>query len=360
MTPPSHPSTEGRTCASDSPASAGSAPSTPTPSQPRRRRPARRGRRRPGAAPSTSPTELGARVGARRTDALLDSGIDALRDRHCDPGATRRCSRPGVAAGIPTFCEKPVALDPRRTIALTAAGGASRRARAHRVPAPVRPRLPAGAGCGGRPASSASCTPCAPTPTTRRRRTRPTCRPRAASSATATCTTSTSCGSSPAARSAWSTPTAPTRAPTFFTEAGDVDTGGGPLTLDDGTLVLVSSTRYNGAGHDVRMEVHGATGTAGRRARRLAGDHSAEPGVDCPRGPAAPVVHGALPARLRHRADRVRRRRRAARCRARAPSPTRSRRSARPRRTSSLDGRAARPSTSPTSRPSHEPSGSVA
>ena len=35
----------------------------------------------------------------------------------------------------------------------------------------------------------------------------------------------------------------------FFAEAGDVDTGAALLTLDDGTLAQVSSTRYNGAGH---------------------------------------------------------------------------------------------------------------
>ena len=49
----------------------------------------------------------------------------------------------------------------------------------------------------------------------------------------------------------------------FFSEAGDVDTAAAVLTLDDGTLVLVSATRYNGAGHDVRMEVLGSEGTLG-------------------------------------------------------------------------------------------------
>lgn len=43
----------------------------------------------------------------------------------------------------------------------------------------------------------------------------------------------------------------------FFAEAGDVDTAAALLTLDDGTLALVSLGRYNGAGYDVRLELLG-------------------------------------------------------------------------------------------------------
>ncbi|RLV08858.1 dehydrogenase [Streptomyces griseocarneus] len=43
----------------------------------------------------------------------------------------------------------------------------------------------------------------------------------------------------------------------FFREAGDVDTAAALLTLDDGTLVTATATRYNGAGHDVRTELSG-------------------------------------------------------------------------------------------------------
>ncbi|MEP7331880.1 MAG: Gfo/Idh/MocA family oxidoreductase [Terracoccus sp.] len=49
----------------------------------------------------------------------------------------------------------------------------------------------------------------------------------------------------------------------FFSEAGDVDTAAAVLTLDDGTLATVTATRYNGAGHDVRMEVMGSVATLG-------------------------------------------------------------------------------------------------
>lgn len=43
----------------------------------------------------------------------------------------------------------------------------------------------------------------------------------------------------------------------FFREAGDVDTAAALLRLDDGTLVTATSTRYNGAGYDIRMELSG-------------------------------------------------------------------------------------------------------
>ncbi|MET9465309.1 Gfo/Idh/MocA family oxidoreductase [Streptomyces sp. NPDC006544] len=45
--------------------------------------------------------------------------------------------------------------------------------------------------------------------------------------------------------------------PPRFRETGDVDTAAAVLTLDDGTLVTCSGTRCNGAGYDVRMEVSG-------------------------------------------------------------------------------------------------------
>lgn len=47
------------------------------------------------------------------------------------------------------------------------------------------------------------------------------------------------------------------RGAAFFADAGDVDTAAALLTLDDGTLALVSLGRYNGAGYDVRLELLG-------------------------------------------------------------------------------------------------------
>ncbi|WP_455352229.1 Gfo/Idh/MocA family protein [Streptomyces sp. SYSU K217416] len=47
------------------------------------------------------------------------------------------------------------------------------------------------------------------------------------------------------------------RGPAMFREAGDVDTAAAVLTLDDGTLATATATRCNGAGYDVRMELAG-------------------------------------------------------------------------------------------------------
>ncbi|MFG3660815.1 Gfo/Idh/MocA family oxidoreductase [Streptomyces sp. NPDC047706] len=45
--------------------------------------------------------------------------------------------------------------------------------------------------------------------------------------------------------------------PPMFREAGDVDTAAVVLTLDDATLATATATRLNGAGYDVRMELAG-------------------------------------------------------------------------------------------------------
>ncbi|TYB42807.1 Gfo/Idh/MocA family protein [Actinomadura chibensis] len=55
----------------------------------------------------------------------------------------------------------------------------------------------------------------------------------------------------------------------FFRECGDVDTGSALLVLDDGTLGVVSATRYNAAGYDSRLELFGSKDSvvAGQDAR---------------------------------------------------------------------------------------------
>jgi myo-inositol 2-dehydrogenase/D-chiro-inositol 1-dehydrogenase len=44
----------------------------------------------------------------------------------------------------------------------------------------------------------------------------------------------------------------------IFRECDDVDTATAVLTLDDGTIAVVSATRYNAAGYDVRFEALGS------------------------------------------------------------------------------------------------------
>lgn len=71
----------------------------------------------------------------------------------------------------------------------------------------------------------------------------------------------------------------------FFAAAGDFDTGGAMMTLDSGTVVQISSTRYNGQGHDVRTEVFGSEGSMSVGLDDSLAMQSAEGGIDWPKGP---------------------------------------------------------------------------
>ena len=84
----------------------------------------------------------------------------------------------------------------------------------------------------------------------------------------------------------------------FFCEAGDVDTAAAVLTLDDGTLALVSCGRYNAAGYDVRLELLGSQGSvcSGLDARGAAFGGTRR---EIPSGACAPALHGAVPRRVR-------------------------------------------------------------
>jgi myo-inositol 2-dehydrogenase/D-chiro-inositol 1-dehydrogenase len=108
---------------------------------------------------------------AASIDALLDSGLDRLR-HHRRHRSARELLEAAIARDIPTFCEKPVALDLERTIALTELEAASAVPGAHRLPAPLRHRLPPGARCRGASGSWASSTPSRRDRWTRPRRTR--------------------------------------------------------------------------------------------------------------------------------------------------------------------------------------------
>ncbi|WP_116950221.1 Gfo/Idh/MocA family protein [Jiangella endophytica] len=69
-----------------------------------------------------------------------------------------------------------------------------------------------------------------------------------------------------------------------FAASGDVDESAAVLTLDDGTLATLQGSRYNGAGYDVRMEVAGTAGTYVVGLDEHAALTSAEPGVTFPEG----------------------------------------------------------------------------
>ena len=135
-------------------------------------------------------------------------------------------------------------------------------------------------------------------------------RPRAASSATATSTTSTSCAGSPAARWSRSTRVGANRGAAFFAEGGDVDESAALLTLDDGTLVTLQGSRYNGGGHDVRMELAGTAATWVVGLDANAALVSAEAGVGLPRRRRrGRQLLGTVDPGLPRRDERVRRRR---------------------------------------------------
>ncbi|NQD86839.1 Gfo/Idh/MocA family oxidoreductase [Paenarthrobacter sp. CM16] len=67
-------------------------------------------------------------------------------------------------------------------------------------------------------------------------------------------------------------------------EVGDVDTALAVVTFDDGTVGTVSASRYNGAGHDVRLEIQGSNKSVMVGLDGQSAMVSAEPGVMFPAG----------------------------------------------------------------------------
>jgi myo-inositol 2-dehydrogenase / D-chiro-inositol 1-dehydrogenase len=79
--------------------------------------------------------------------------------------------------------------------------------------------------------------------------------------------------------------TGSTRGDRVFAETGDAATTAAVLTLDDDTLVVVSNTRYNGRGYDVRLELHGTADSIAVGLEDRLPLRSAEPGATFPGGP---------------------------------------------------------------------------
>ena len=67
-------------------------------------------------------------------------------------------------------------------------------------------------------------------------------------------------------------------------EVGDVDTALALVTFDDGTVGTVSATRYNGAGHDVRLEIQGSRSSLMVGLDEGTAMTSAEAGITFPSG----------------------------------------------------------------------------
>jgi myo-inositol 2-dehydrogenase / D-chiro-inositol 1-dehydrogenase len=75
-----------------------------------------------------------------------------------------------------------------------------------------------------------------------------------------------------------------TRGDPVFAESGDAATTAAVLTLDDGTLVVISNTRYNPRGYDVRLELHGSADSIAVGLDDRLPLRSVEPGVTFPAG----------------------------------------------------------------------------
>ena len=73
----------------------------------------------------------------------------------------------------------------------------------------------------------------------------------------------------------------------FFAELGDVATASTLLTFDDGATALVSNTRYNPRGHDVRLELHGTSDSVAAGWSDTTPLRNLEPGATWPAGPPA-------------------------------------------------------------------------
>ncbi|MBA3906309.1 MAG: dehydrogenase, partial [Pseudonocardiales bacterium] len=71
----------------------------------------------------------------------------------------------------------------------------------------------------------------------------------------------------------------------FFAGYGDVASASALLTFDDGTIGVISVSRYNARGYDVRLEVHGANDAIAAGLDDGLPLRSAQPGATFPAGP---------------------------------------------------------------------------
>jgi myo-inositol 2-dehydrogenase / D-chiro-inositol 1-dehydrogenase len=70
----------------------------------------------------------------------------------------------------------------------------------------------------------------------------------------------------------------------FFRDYDDVDTSAAIVTFANGTLGVVSNTRYNGRGYDVRLEVHGSKDSVAAGVDEGWPIRATQPGVQFPSG----------------------------------------------------------------------------
>ena len=228
-----------------------------------------------------SAERFGARI-AGSPEAVLASGVDGVVIAAPTPlhaELIELC----VAAGVPTFCEKPLAHDSREAVRL------ARRVADAGVPvqigyprrydpafAAVRAAVADGDLGTVRTVRSTTLDPAPP--------------PRAYLAASGGIFRDCAVHDFDAVR--WVTgqevievyATGTTQDEEWFGESGDVHTASSVLTMDGGALAVVSNTRYNARGHDVRLEVHGSKDSIAAGLGPRLPLRSAEPGVSFPDG----------------------------------------------------------------------------
>jgi myo-inositol 2-dehydrogenase / D-chiro-inositol 1-dehydrogenase len=231
--------------------------------------------------------EVAGRVGAEAVpsaDELLDSGLDALVVATATDAHPEFILR-GIKAGLPVFCEKPVAADIGGTLEVIAGAAASA--------APVQIGFQRRFDAGYTAARAAIASGRLGWLHTLRATTLDPAPPPPGYVATSG-GLFRDCSVHDFDIIRWVTgrevsevyALGTNRGASFFREAGDVDTMGAVLTLDDGTIALVSNTRYNAAGYDVRLEVLGSAGGISAGLDDRLPLPSAEPGVQFPAGQA--------------------------------------------------------------------------
>ena len=235
----------------------------------------------PGAADAAA-ARLGATV-MTSTDAVLGSGLDGVVIASSTPSHLDLVEA-AVEAGIPAFCEKPVAQDPYAAVGLVAmvasAGVPVQIGFPRRFdPAFLQAKADLDSGALGWLTTVRSTTmdPAPP--------------PAAYVAASGGIFRDCAIHDLDAVR--WVTgrevvevyATGGNRGEEFIREAGDADTASILLTFDDGTIGVVSNTRYNGQGYDVRLELHGSLGSVAAGLDEGLPMRSATTEVSFPAGP---------------------------------------------------------------------------
>ena len=229
--------------------------------------------------------EVAGRFGAQTAGSvteLLEAGVDALVIA-APTGTHPELIKRGVQAGVPVFCEKPVAPDVEGTLDVIKSTSGSAAA----VQIGFQRRFDAGFRAAREAARSGSLGwlhtirsttfDAAPPPATYIRESGGIFRDCAVHDFDAIRWVS---GREVVQVYA----TGANRGEEFFRAAGDVGTASATLTLDDGTLAVVSCGRYNDAGYDVRLELLGSAGSVCAGLDDRMPLRSADPGQSFPAG----------------------------------------------------------------------------